>query len=1089
MTARLVAWCSRHHWFVIGAAVVLAAICELGRRALSRDAIPDLSDPQVVLLASWMGHPPSEVADRVTHPLTESLEGVPGSKAVRGVSMSGMAYVDVSFDSSEEIAVGRQAILERVDKIRTGLPKDVRLEVGPAASSTGWVFQYALVDPAPRPLMRSHADPSPVSGLRQVQDLVIRPALRAIPGVAEVASVGGEVSQVILGAYPEQLRARGLAFSDVLSTFAPLVRGIDDPWPTLDRPIEGVPVAPGVSPPRLDDVVDVAFDDDMPTGVADLSGDRKASVVGGIVIVDREADPAAVVEEVKRTLDELAPQLKRARIVTIYDRSDFIERIGETLRRALTEEVAVVVVVILLFLLHARSALIPLTTLPIVLLLTFGGMWLLGVPATVMSLGGIGIALGMAVDAEVVALEASHRSLERLGAGAPPEERRRALVAAAGAFAPAILTSLLIAALTFLPVLAFTGESGRLLRPLAIAKTLVILAAALVTLTLAPALRDRLLRGRVRAEFDNRLIKSLVSAYRPFVNFALRRPLLTLVTAALAVVSCLPIATRLGGEFLPRVDEGDLLFMPTTLAGVTPGESAVQLSEQDRAIAAFGEVASVFGKVGRADTPTDPAPYSMVETTIRLRPLAERPTRYQERWHSGVAPDWLKSALALLWPEHAPASTAQLVAELDRATRLPGWRSAWTAPVRARMDMMATGIRTPVGIRIVAASPARLEALGTQLQEIASGIEGTRSAVFESSGGEAWPRFVADPAALARHGVDPARVAATADRLLAGGQIGEVEWKGERYRVRVVPDMDNMSMNLVARVQQLRDVTVRSSANEPGQPVPLSLLGHTAFFNEPAVLRSEGGELVAYVHVDLEEGVNPAQYVESARQQVARHTLGLQPGERIEWAGQYELLREGQERLKWIALLVALLMFLLLFLQFRSVSEALIVLVSVPFALVGSFWTLFALDYPLSAPVWVGLLSTVGLAMQTGVVMVVYIDHAFHRRLREGTIRTREDIIEAHAEGTVLRLRPKIMTVTTMAAALLPLLWTESAGSEIMKRVAAPMLGGLLTSAFLTLEVLPVLYTLWRTSQLRHARRTGKPLAQVVGRVPAWARS
>lgn len=1083
MIASLIAWCTRRHWIVLAAALVLGMAGELARRALPRDAIPDLSNPQIVLVADWTGHPATEVATAVTRVLTGALQGVPGATAVRGSSMSGMAYIDVVFASTSGLARGREAILDRVRRARADLPTNVRLQVGPVASSTGWVFQYVLVD-----LAREDFPVASPLRLRRLQESVLRPALSALPGVVEVASVGGGVRQVLVKVKSDQLRVRSLAFTDVLAALRPAARGRIDPGRLAAVPLAVAP-AEQQSPTLLGDVADLAVVQDTPTGFADLDG--LLPVVGGIVVAGRDADPTSVIADVERTLDELRPQLPATvRLVTVYDRSDLVERVEATLLRALGEEIGVVVLVILMFLLHARSALVPLTTLPLVLLLTFAGMWILGVPATIMSLGGIGIALGMAVDADVVALEACHRRLETVGEGGFAEGRRAAIIAAAGAFAPAILTSLLITALSFLPVFAFTGETGRLLRPLAITKTLVIVAAALVAVTLAPALRDRLLSGRVVPEFDNPLTRGLVRIYRPFVQFALRRPTLTLVTAALAVISCIPIVTRLGGEFLPRLDEGDLLFMPTTLPGVPPVQAAGQLVRQDRAISRFAEVSTVFGKVGRADTATDPAPHSMAETTVRLLPRAEWPLVTRTRWYSGWAPPGMRRVLGVAWPERTPATRAELVEKLDRATRLPGWTGAWTAPARARLDMMSTGVRTPVALRFVAADPARLDALGGALQKLAARVPGARSAVFESLGGEPWLRFDADPAALALHGVDPALVASTTDLLVTGGQVGEVEWEGQTYRVRIAPEagMSHGATDPLRAADGLRAITVRASRS--GQPVPLALLGRPSFVTRPAMIRTERGELVAYVYVDLEEGTDPRRYLERAQKELndADDELRLRPGERIEWAGQHELLAAGERRLKWIVPTVAISMLLLLFLQFKSLTEALIVLISVPFALVGSFWTLFLLGYPMSAPVWVGLLSAVGLAMQTGVVMVVYIDEAFHRRVREGNLRNREDIVAAHAEGTVRRLRPKVMTITTMAAGLLPLAWADGAGAEIMRRVAAPMLGGLATSAFLTLEVLPVLYTIWRYRQLRRSQRTGTPLASIIGAVPAWAR-
>jgi Cu(I)/Ag(I) efflux system membrane protein CusA/SilA len=1070
---------------VLAVALVFALGGGFAWRALARDAIPDVSSPQIALVADWMGHPAPEVAARVTQVVTEAIDGVPGLAAVRGSSMSGMAYVDAVFDADSDLERGRRAIVERIASVK--LPPDVRLQIGPLASSTGWVLQYVLIDP--------HRKQSAVA-LRRLQEDVLRPAIAAISGVAEVATVGDGTEQVLVELEAERLYQRGLAFTDVVAAVRGALAATPAPGP---RELEGLAVGPAqgtsgaAAPPTIADVGHVHVANDMPTGFADYRGIQPA--VGGIVVARRDADLPRSIEQVKATLDRERSRLPPGvELVVAYDRSDLIARIGDTLAHALGEEVAVVVVVTLLFLLHGRSALVPLLTLPLVLLLAFAAMWAAGVPATIMSLGGLGIALGMAVDADIVALEACHRRLEANGPATT--DRRTELVAAAGSFAPAVLTSLVIAALAFLPVFAFTGEPGRLLRPLALAKTLVVAGAALVSLTVAPALRERLLRGRIRPEFGNPITRSLVVAYRPFVHFVLNRPALTLATASLAVLSCLPIVPRLGREFLPRIDEGDLLFMPTTLPGIRPELAANQLFQQDRALRDQREVSGVFGKVGRSDSATDPAPYSMAETTLELRPRSQWPWVRAHRWYSGWAPPGLRRILARVWPEARPETTSELVEKLDRATHLPGWISAWTAPARARIDMMATGVRTPVGLRIVAPDPGRLDAVGTVLRDVISAVPGTRSAVFESQGGEPWLAFELDPAALAARHVDPDLARSTADLLLTGGQLGETAVDGRRVRLRITPDV-NMPMMmpgpgmepLRGASDQLREVTVRAEGG--GAPVPLALVGRPRYEQRPSLLRTERGELVAYLYVDLNDATDLGDYVARARREVDRAvdqgTLQLETGERIEWTGQYDLMMAGERRLRWVAPAVILSMLVLLIAQFRSVSEALIVLASVPFALVGSVWTLFALGYPLSAPVWVGLLSVVGLAMQTGVVMVVYIDEAFHRRLREGRIRSRADIVEAHAEGTVRRLRPKIMTVSTMAASLLPLLWAEGAGAEIVKRVAAPMLGGLVTSTLLTLEVLPVIYTLWRIAQLRRAQRSGKPIDVVVGAAPGWA--
>jgi Cu(I)/Ag(I) efflux system membrane protein CusA/SilA len=1055
---RLVNFAARHSRSVLACALALALLCEWSRTKLASDPIPDLSDPQVVVLATWMGHPAPEVSERVTSVLSRSFAGVPGSTRVRGTSMSGMAYIDVAFEDGADLARGRRLLLARVEAARASLPRTARIEVGPEASSTGWMLEYVLVDAT-----RGH---SPAE-LRRLQEQVLRPALAAVPGVAEVATVGAGVREVAINADEDKLRENGLTFSDVLAAVRARFAA---PGVTL-ADIERLRVAPGDGR-SLAELARVRVGRDMPAAIADLDGASPA--VGGIVIVQRDVSIPRVAAEVRNALAAASSRLPpKVDVVTVYDRSDLAGRVQATLARALLEEIAVVVLVVLLFLWHGPSAVVPLLTLPCIVLLTFGAMWLLRVPASVMSLGGIGIALGMAVDAEIVALEACHRALAATDTPrAEPRDRRARLIAAANAVAPAVLTALIIAALGFVPVFAFGGESGRLLRPLALSKTIVIGMAALVAVTLAPALRDILVRGGVRPEFEHPLTSRLVRLYRPVVHFSLARPRLTLATALLALASGVPVFMHLGAEFLPRIDEGDLLFMPSTLPGVPPMEAGDELRRQDAAIKRFPEVETVFGKVGRAETATDPAPYSMVETTVRLKPRASWPSVERRRWYTDLAPAWLRRVLGWIWPERAPRTTSALVDGLDQATHLPGWINAWTSPVRARMDMMATGVRTPLGLRIVARDPERLERLGEELRLLAERWPNTRSAATEGLGGEVWPRFELDAAALARHEVDPDVARATAALVLEGGQVGEINLEGEPLRVRLGPTRD-----FGVPAEQLRGVTVRGGPRGAAKSVPLALLGHLKFVSLPAQLRSEEGEGVAYVYLGLEDRADIGHFVADAKRELARAErsgeLRLRPGERIEWTGQYALLEAGERRLEVILPLVMLAMLGLLFAQFRSLVEALIVFASVPLALVGSVWTLFLLEYPLSAPVWVGLLSVIGLATQTAVVMVVYIDDAFYRRLRAGNLRTRADIVLAHAEGTVLRLRPKLMTVATMAASLLPLLWSEDAGSEILKKIAAPMLGGLITSAFLTLEVLPVLYTLWRERQLRQAEKQG----------------
>jgi Cu(I)/Ag(I) efflux system membrane protein CusA/SilA len=1063
MISRVIELCARRPWLVLAATALAAVGSYTAQRSLARDAIPDLSDPRIGVVAEWMGHPATDIAGQVTRVVTAGLDRIPGSTAVRGQSMSDMAYVDVVFGSESALAAGRTEIVRRMAELRSRLPGGAVVTVGPAASATGWVMQYALI-PGPKihaPMGENahETHQSKVRLVRKVQDLMLRPAIEAVPGVAEVATLGGETSEVVVQTSAEQLRGANVALSDVVTALRAKM---------ATRPATAAEIT---RDPLLSRVAQASVVPTMAGGEADVDGAEQ--VVIGTVIAKRDADPMAVIRRVKEVIEQHRHHLpERDRIHVLYDRSELAGKVEHTLVRAVTEEVAVVVFVVLLFLLHPASALVPLVTLPFIVLLTFAGLRLFGIPVTVMSLGGIAIALGMAVDADLVALEACHRRLESDDGTAG--NRRRRLVAAAGSLVPAILTSLLIAALAFVPVFAFGGETGRLLRPLALSKTLVVLAGALVTLTLAPALRDRLFRGRIIPELRNPLTAVLVRAYRPLVHFVLARPAITLVTAGLLAISCVPIVMRLGSEFMPRIDEGELLYMPTSVAGLSAADAHGELKEQDRDISVLPGVQAVFGKIGRSDSATDPAPFSMAETTVRLKPRATWPRVFHARWYSSWAPEPVKRLLRRIWPEREAMTTDELVEHLDAHTYRPGWTNAWTAPVRARMDMMSTGVRTPVGLRVVAADPARLDALGSAVEAAMRKLPGTRSVAYEGLGGERRLGFELDPQALARWDVDPARVRAVADFVATGGAIGEIP-ATEPHAKRAIPVRLALDAPWLHKPPQdvVRDATVRAGRDGQGQPVPLAFLGRPKWVVAPAMLRSEHGELCGYVHVDLNEGTDLGGYLGAARSAVDGALGGahaLRPGERIEWIGQHELLAAGQRRLALIVPVIALLMLGLLWLQFRSLTEALIVLVSVPFALVGSFWTLHLLGYRLSAPVWVGLLSVVGLAMQTGVVMVVYIDEVFHRRLREGSIRSREDIIAAHAEGTVMRLRPKLMTIVTMAAALLPLLWAKGAGAEIMRRVAAPMIGGLVTSAFLTLEVIPVLYTIWRTHQLSIAR-------------------
>ena len=720
-------------------------------------------------------------------------------------------------------------------------------------------------------------------------------------------------------------------------------------------------------------------------------------------------------------------------------------------------------------------------SLPLAVLLAFIPMAWLGIPATIMSLGGIAIAVGATVDAEIVMIEACHKRLEHAPKNLSTRERRKLLAAAAREVTPAIFFSLLIVAVAFIPVFGLEGQAGRLFKPLAYTKTFVMLAAALLSVTFAPALRDLLIRGKIRREADHPVSRLIRAAYEPFVYIALRRPITTLAIGGLAVLSAVPVAMRLGNEFMPALNEGDILYMPTTLPGLSIEEAKRQLARQDAILAGFPEVASVFGKVGRAETPTDPAPLSMVETVVQLKPPEQWPTVHESRWHSAWAPRWL--GLQHLWPETRPERWDELVAKLSASLQQPGWTGAYTMPIRARIDMLSTGVRTPVGVKIFGPDLAAIERSGLALERLLRDVPGTRSILYERSLGGVYVDIVPKRDALARHGLRPEDVSDLVENAVGGETITTTVEGRRRFSVQL-----RLAEDARSSPDRLRELPVPLGPSAPGviaRTVPLAELADVVLADGPPMLRSEAGLLVGYVYVDLEPWKDLGGYVDDARARVdaaiARRELPLDAGMYLRWTGQYEELAAMQARMRLLLPLTLMLVALLLYLQFRNLTEVLIVLLSVPFALVGSVWMLWLLDYRLSTAVFVGLIALVGLAAQTGVVMIVYIDHAFERRLRAGKIRDRSDIVWAHMEGTVLRVRPKLMTVATMLIGLTPLLWATGSGADVMKRIAAPMIGGLLSSAFLTLELIPVVYTYWRVAQLRRSQRTGRPLAEICG--------
>ncbi len=1148
MIGRVIEWCATHRVLVFLATIAVVAGSVVAIRHVPLDAIPDLSDPQVIVFTEWMGRSPDLVEDQVTYPIVSSLLGAPRVEAVRGQSMFGMSFVYVVFREGTDLYWARSRVLEYMSSIRSRLPAGVNPQIGPDATSVGWIFQYALVD---------RSGQHDLADLRTYQDFHLRYALASVPGVAEVASVGGYQKQYQVEVDPDHLHAYGLSLASVTNAIRRsnadvggrviemsgreyfvrgrgYVRSLDD----LRQVALGVDRRTG-TPIRVGDVGTVSFGPDIRRGLSELDGEGEA--VGGTVVMRYGENALAVIERVKQKLDELKPSLPPGvEVKVVYDRSQLIRRAIGTLRHTLLEEAIVVALVILLFLLHVRSTLVPVLALPVAVGLAFVPMLLLGVNSNIMSLGGIAIAIGAMVDAAIVLVENAHKHLETAPPGA---DRKRVIVDAAKEVGPPIFFSLLVITVAFLPIFGLNGQAGRLFKPLAYTKTFAMAFAALVSVTLAPALMTLFVRGKIRHEADHPVSRAVIGLYRPFAWVALKNPRTTLAIGLLAVIATVPMALRLGHEFMPALDEGDLLYMPTTLPNISIEEAKRSLQVQDRLIRSVPEVATVFGKAGRAETATDPAPLSMAETVVQLKPRDQWRMVETTRWYSAWAPGWLKPVFRPLWPDRHRMTNAELTEELNRVVQLPGWTNAWTLPIKTRIDMLSTGIRTPIGVKVFGASLDTIERIGLDLEHTLSRLPDTRSVYSDRNTGGFYLDIVPDRAALARYGLTLGEVQDVIEAAV-GGQPIETTVEGRdrftisvRYPRALRQDVERLKHVLVplhgeaaasgggmsdaapggpARID--RDAWLASAGTsdmdgdppmgggsgagmggsagmggvagrgnelppgptdatsavpwvEPSGPhVPLGQVAQIRIAGGPPMIRDEGGMLTGYVYVDMDAGRKDiGSYVDAAKRAVARD-VRLPSGYFLKWTGQYELLQEMQARMRVLVPLTLVLVLLLLYLNFGGLVPALIVLASVPFALVGSVWLMAIRHDNLSTATWVGIIALVGLAAQTGVVMLVYCDAAYLRWKREGRIRGLDDIVEATLEGSVQRVRPKLMTVATMMIGLVPLLWSHGAGADVMKRVAAPMVGGLFTSAFLTLEIIPVVYTYWRWSQWKRER-------------------
>ncbi|MGP9812441.1 efflux RND transporter permease subunit [Rhodopseudomonas sp. NSM] len=1044
MIARLIAWSARNLLLVLFGAGFAAAAGLYAVTHLPLDAIPDLSDTQVIVYTEYPGQAPQVIEDQVTYPLTTAMLTVPRSKVVRGFSFFGASFVYVIFEDGTDIYWARSRVLEFLNGASSRLPAGVTPTIGPDATGVGWVYQYAVISKELN-----------LADTRAIQDWNLKFALAKAEGVAEVASVGGFVRQYNVVLDPQRMRDLGITMSKIrdairasnadvggrtveLSEFEYIIRGkgylkgINDLGDIVLKSAGGTPVL-------LRDVARVELGPDERRGIAELNGEGE--VASGIVLQRFGVNALSVIDNVKKRFEEIASSLPGSvEIVPVYDRSNLIDAAIATLKSTLIEECIVVALVCIVFLLHVRSALVAIIMLPVGILMAFGFMKLLGIGANIMSLGGIAIAIGAMIDAAIVMIENAHKHLER----APPERSRvEVLIEAAAEVGPALFFSLLIITVSFLPILTLESQEGRLFSPLAFTKTFAMAAAALLSVTLVPALMVIFVRGRIVPEHRNPINRALIWIYRPVIKAVLNAKLIVILAAvAILAVTVWP-ARQIGTEFMPTLDEGTLLYMPTTLPGISVTKAAELLQTQDRIIRSFPEVASVYGKAGRAATATDPAPSEMFETIINLKP--------KQQWRAGV-------------------TVESLTAEMDRALQFPGVSNAWTMPIKSRIDMLSTGIRTPVGVKVIGNDLDTLEGLAKQIEQVLKAVPGTSSAYAERALGGYYLDITPDRAALARYGIsiqDVHDVIATA----LGGQTVTTTVEGrQRFGVNMRYPRD-----LRGSARAIASEVLVSMPN--GGAVPLGEIATVAPTRGPTSIRTENGQLAVYVYVDIRDR-DLGSYVADA-QNAVKASIAFPAGSYVVWSGQYEYLERATARLKIVVPATLAIIFLLLYLNFRSVADTMIVMLSLPFALVGGIWLMWVLGFNLSVAVVVGFIALAGVAAETGVVMLIYLNHAMAEiaanRAVEGVALTRRDIAEAIMRGAVERVRPKMMTVVAIMAGMLPIMWSTGAGSEIMQRIAVPMIGGMVSSTLLTLIVIPAIYALVKGFALRGSSTVAAP--------------
>ncbi|GBD01140.1 Cation efflux system protein CusA [bacterium HR18] len=1057
MIERLITWSAHNRLLILTLTLLISALGLWATLNTPIDAIPDLSDAQVIIRTEYPGQAPQIVEAQITYPLATAMLAVPGARTVRGYSMFGTSFVYVIFEDGTDLYWARSRVLEYLNQVT--LPEGAQVSLGPDATGVGWVFQYSLIDTTGR---------HDLADLRALQDFFLKYELQSIEGVSEVATVGGFLKQYQVVVDPQKLLAYGISIDQVRQAIAHanqevgarllelgerefLVRipgylqGIDDLRQTPLKAQNGTVIT-------LGDVARLQVGPELRQGISERDGEGE--VVSGIVVMRYGENALRVIERVKARLAELQASLPEGvKVVVDYDRSRLIREAVHTATIKLWQELAVVALIVLVFLLHVRSAFVALVAVPVGVLISLLIMYLLDINANIMSLGGIAVAIGVMVDASVVMVENAHRHLERLRAqhNRPlrHSEHMQAVLEAAREAGPSLFFSLLVVTLSFLPVFALQNIEGRLFRPLALTKTFAMAAASLLAVTLVPALMVVFVRGKIRPAAQNPLARLLMQMYQPVIRYALRHPWQVIVGSLLLLgLTLLPVQRllwgrvaipfpQIGSEFMPPLNEGDLLYMPTTLPGLSPQKAKELLQLSNRIIKSFPEVASVTGKAGRAETATDPAPLSMFETIIQLKDPRE--------WRPGMTLD-------------------RLIEEMNRALQIPGVTNAWTMPIKNRTDMLATGMRTPLGIKLMGPELATLDRLGTTLESLLRNMPGTRSVYAERATGGSYLDIVVNRAEAARYGLTIGEVLDVAQAAIGGLHVTTTIEGLERYPVLVRYPQD-LRDNLPA----LRQVLVPTPS---GAQVPLGQLAHFELTEGPPMIRSENARPTVWVYIDLAPGVDIGTYVQQAQQLLARE-LSLPPGYALVWSGQFEYMERANRRLQILGPLTLGLVFLILMLHFGNLREPLMLLSTLPLAAIGAVWLMVALAFDMSVAVAVGYIGVVGLAVETGVVMLTFLDEAVRRYRQAGQLSTIEQLRAAIEEGALLRLRPLLMTVSTTLIGLLPIMFGTETGAEVMKRIAAPMVGGLFTAAALTLVVLPALYLL--VERYRWQRRTQEP--------------